>query len=395
MDTVDTPLDLVIAGGRVIDPGQGRNGPLEVGIRAGRIAAVAPSLPRAAGTQVLDAGGRLVVPGLIDLHAHLFDGISALGVAADATCLPAGVTTAVDAGTAGEVAFGRFRRGWIDPARTRVFAFVNLSSIGLIIDDGLEFGDRELRYVNVDRIVETIAEHRDVCLGIKVRVARNQTAPPRLHRPLDRALEAAERSGTRLMVHITEPGIPLDSVFDRLRPGDIVTHLFHGRAETIIAADGHVLASLRRARERGVWTDVGHGGGSFTYRTARAALADGFEPDTISTDLHAFSLVGAMKDLPTTMTKFLALGMPLERVIAAATVNAARAISQPGVTGTLAVGGPADVAILEEVKGPVTLADVTGEGLEADRALRAWRTVRAGIVTTAGTVATEDSRASA
>ena len=380
MDPIDSPLDLVIAGGRVLDPGQGLDGALEVGIRGSRIAAVAPALPRAPGTHVLDAGGRLVLPGLIDLHAHLFHGISALGVDPDTTCLPNGVTTAVDAGTAGHIGLEAFRRRWMEPAATRVRAFVNLSSLGLVEDDGFELGERELRHVDLDRLVGVLRDHADVCLGVKVRLATNQTAPPRLDRPLTLALEATERTGTRLMVHITEPGLPLDSIFDRLRPGDIVTHLFHGRAETIVGADGRVLASAKRARARGVRMDIGHGGGSFTYRTARAALADGFEPDTISTDLHAFSLVGAMKDLPTTMAKFLALGMPLERVVAAVTVNAARAIEQPDVTGTLAVGDPADVAILEEIRGPVTLADVTGEQLQADRSLRAWRTVRAGTV---------------
>jgi dihydroorotase len=182
----------------------------------------------------------------------------------------------------------------------------------------------------------------------------------------------------RLMVHITEPGVPLDGVFDLLRPGDIVTHLFHGRAETIVGADGRVLASARRARERGVRMDIGHGGGSFTFATARAALADGFEPDTISTDLHTISIAGACRDLPTTMAKFVALGMPLERVVAAVTVEAARSIEHPDVTGTLALGSAADIAIFDEIEGPATFEDVVGERIDGHWSLRPWLTIRAG-----------------
>jgi len=381
------PFDLVVAGGILVDPGRRVHERLDVGIRDGRIASVGPNLSRGPRTGVLDAGGRLVTPGLIDLHTHLFDGVSQLGVPVDATCLPAGVTTAVDAGTAGEIAFDAFRERWLRPATTQTFAFVNLSSIGLPVDDGLEYGETALRYVDVDRIVETIRAHADVCLGIKVRIATNQ-ARVGGDALLSLALEAADRSGGRLMVHITEPGIPLDRVFDRLRPGDIVTHLFHGRAETVIGGDGRVLASLRRARERGVRTDIGHGGGSFAFATARAALADGFAPDTISTDLHAFSLRGTMRDLPRTMTKFLALGMSLDDVVAATTVEAARSIGRPEVTGTLAVGDPADLAVLELVDGPVLLEDTRGVQIKAEQELRAWATVRAGaIVARAGEAA--------
>ncbi len=378
-DPTPNALTLVVTGGVVVDPGSGIHEALDVGLRDGVVAAVGRDLPRSSSTKVIQAGGRLVVPGLIDLHTHLFDGISQLGVPADATCLPAGVTTAVDAGTAGEIAFERFAQDWLRPAATRAYAFLNLSSVGLMIDDGMEFGETTLRYVDLDRIASVIDANRDVCLGIKVRVATNQT---RHHRdaPLTLALEAAAQTGTRLMVHITEPGIPLDGVFERLRSGDIVTHVFHDRAETVIGDDGRVLASLRRAHERGVRTDVGHGGGSFSFAVARAALADGFPPDTISTDLHTFSHAGTMRDLPTTMSKFLALGMDLDAVIAAVTVNAARSIDRPVLTGTLGVGSPADIAILDDVAGPVVLEDTRGERVTAQRTLRAWATIRDGRV---------------
>jgi dihydroorotase len=372
----EPPLDLIVSGGVVVDPGRGVHERLEVGVRDGRIAAVGRDLPRGASTEILDAAGRLVTPGLIDLHTHLFHGISQLGVDADTTCLPAGVTTAVDAGTAGEIAFDRFARDWLRRSTTRTYAFVNLSSIGLPIDDGLELGDSILRYIDVPRIVEVIEANRDVCLGVKVRAATYQMRHG--FGPLNASLEATARTGTRLMVHITEPGIALDAVFDRLRPGDIVTHLFHGRRERIVGSDGKVLDSLRRAVARGVRTDIGHGGGSFSFATARVAMADGFRPDTISTDLHPFSMHGAMRDLPTTMSKFLALGMTLDEVVAATTVNVAKSIDRPELSGTLAVGSAADVAVLEEVIGPVVLEDTTGDRITADRELRPWATIRAG-----------------
>jgi dihydroorotase len=366
---------LVVTNGVVVDPGSGLHARLDVGVAGDRVVAVGPNLA-SDGVAVFDAGGCYVTPGLIDLHTHLFDGISQLGVPVDATCPAAGVTTAVDAGTAGEIAFERFATGWLRPAATRSYAFINLSSIGLMVDDGLEFGDGRVRYIDEDRVAEVIDSNRDVCPGIKIRLATNQTRHG--DAVLTAGLRVAERTGTRLLVHITEPGLPLDGVFDRLRPGDIVTHLFHGRAETVVGTDGRVLASLRRAVERGVRTDVGHGGGSFAFAVARAALADGFRPDTISTDLHAFSLRGTMRDLPTTMSKFLALGLTIDEVVAATTVNAARSLDRPEVTGTLAVGSPADITILEEVSGPVELEDTRGERIAAARALRARATIRGG-----------------
>src|SRR5262249_36650290 len=348
----------------------GLHEPLEVGIRDGLIVAVGKDLPRGPETRVVDAGRRLVVPGLIDLHAHLFDGISQLGVAADQTRLPAGVTTAVEAGTGGEIGFQAFVDRWLEPAQTRTYAFVNLSSIGLPLDDGLELGDGTLRYINVDRIVEVVSANRSRCLGIKIRIAKNQMRSEG-DRPLRLAIEAAERADCRIMMHITDPGMPLENAFDLLRPGDIITHLFHGRDQTVVGADGRGLPALVTARERGVRTDIGHGGGSFAFSTARAALADGFVPDTISTDLHVFSLRGTMRDMPTTMSKFLALGVTLDDVIAMSTVNAARSIDRPGLTGSFGVGDPADIAILDDVEGPVELEDTKAARSTAQRQRRA------------------------
>ena len=368
---------LILTNGTVIDPGMGINGPFEVVVAGGRVVAVAPSVERGPDTRVIDVRGGIITPGLIDLHTHVWDGISVLGVSADATCLPTGVTTAVDAGTAGWIGFDAFRSRWIQPSVTRVLAFLNLSGLGIQVDNGWELGETEMHYVDVERSVATILANPDVLVGVKVRMATNQTKHHGIE-PLRRAIEIAERTGTKVMIHITEPGVSLSEVFDLARPGDIVTHLYHGRRETIVAEGGRVLAAARRARERGVRMDVGHGGGSFTFAVAQAALADGFRPDTISTDLHTISIAGACKDMPTTMSKFMAMGMSVEEVVAASTVEAARSLGRPDVTGTLAVGDVADIAVFEDARGAFQFEDVAGARISGERMLVPRLTVRAG-----------------
>ena len=368
--------DLLIQGGLVIDPAQGLHARRDVAVAAGRVAAVAEALPPERARRVVDVGGCIVTPGLIDLHTHLYRGVSTLGVDVDRACLPGGVTTSVDAGTAGAITFPGLRDYCLRPARSRAYAYVNLAAIGLILDDGHELD--ELRYADADSLAETIQANRDLCLGIKVRVGEEHVGSFG-YAALDRALAVAERIGCGVMVHITRPGVPLDGVFDRLRPGDVITHLLHGKGETIVR-DGRVLASVRRARERGVGMDVGHGMGSFAFATARAALADGFAPLTISTDLHAFNVNGPVYDLATTLSKFLALGMSLDAVVAAATSNAARSIGKQDELGSLAVGRAADVAVFALREGEVVLVDALGETLRAEQRLEPLLTVLGGAV---------------
>ena len=372
--TASPEYDLLIRGGVVVDPAQGIHGPRDVALAGGVVAAVAEAIPPERARRVVDVGGRIVTPGLIDLHTHLFDRVSALGIDVDRTCLARGVTTSVDAGTAGSITFPGFRDYCIRPARSRVYAFVNLASIGLILDDGYELDG--LRYADADSLAATIEANRDICLGIKVRVGTEHVGNYGFQ-ALDRTLEVAERIGTRVMVHITRPGVPLSEVFDRLRPGDIITHLLHGKGETVVR-DGKVIPALWRATERGVTADVGHGMGSFAFATARAALADGFRPTTISTDLHAFSIDGPCFDLATTMTKMLHLGMTLDEVVAATTVNAARALGKQDQIGSLRPGLAADLAVFDLRAGEFSLVDCEQETLVADQALVSRLTVLGG-----------------
>ena len=372
-----TPCDLLVTGGRVIDPSRGIDERTDIAVGHGRIIGYGQALERNAATTILDASGLIVTPGLIDLHTHLYAGVSELGVVADATCLPAGVTTAVDAGSAGSSTFPGFLDYCIRPSTTRILAFLNLARIGLILDDGTELG-ADLRYADVTAAARTIGGAKDTLIGIKVRVGEKNVGPHGL-KPLRLAIDAASEAGCKIMVHLTSTPLAVAEILAILRPGDIVTHAFHRSGNGIVDA-GRVLPAVRAARERGVLFDVGHGSGSFAFETARAALRDGFPPDTISTDLHTHSIKGPVFDLPTTMSKLLALGMPLAEVIAAVTRTPARIVGLDDEIGTLAVGACADLALLRLEDGAWELTDSLGVTLPARQRLFAAGTVRNGAV---------------
>ncbi len=347
--------DLVLAGGRVVDPASGRDQVADVGIADGEIALVAPELEPHPSAQVIDLRGTVVTPGLIDLHTHLYDGVSALGVNVDAACLAYGVTTSVDAGTAGAITWPGFRRYCIEPAVSRVLAFVNLASIGLILDDEEELAG--MRYADREAAIATIEANRDICLGVKVRMSERVLGDLNLE-PLLMALDIAETTGTRVMVHITRSKLPVREILRLLRPGDIVTHILHGHPKTIVEK-GELIPEVGEAQARGVVMDIGHGWGSFSLATAEIAFRSGFRPTTISTDLHAFSRQGPAYDLPTTLSKFMSLGMPLPDVVAAASISAAKAIGHEEL-GSLAAGSPADLAAFALKEGDVSFEDCHG-----------------------------------
>ncbi|HZS00368.1 MAG TPA: amidohydrolase/deacetylase family metallohydrolase [Chloroflexota bacterium] len=366
--------DLLLAGGTVLDPASGRNGRFDVAIRDGRIAAVEPSVAAERAARVLDVRGCYVTPGLIDFHVHSYWGVNPYGFNADPICTRSGVTTAVDAGSAGCINFLGFKRFIAAPARTRMLAFVCLAQHG-VLQNPKEL--RHLEFADPEGAARTVREHPDVAVGIKVRldepsVLENGREALRL------ALQAGEASGTPIMVHIGHTRLSIEEIADTLRPGDIITHCFTPLEPSIVDEQGRLRPAVRAAHERGVIFDVGHANRHFTFEIVRACLAQGLAPDVISTDLHAFSPGGPVVDMPTTLTKLLALGMPLEQVIAAATVAPARAIGWDDRLGSLAVGREADVAVLELVDAPLTLRDCAGQTLEAPRHLRARHTIRGG-----------------
>lgn len=369
--------DLLIKGGEVIDPSQSLRGQRDVAIHHGRIAAVETDIPAERGQQVLAANKRLVVPGLVDMHAHVYPLASGIGLPADELVPHSATTTYVSAGDAGANNFGGFRHWVIAQARSRIFAFVHISNFGLA---GYPVGEMlNIDYADVDLAARTVAENADVVLGLKVRQSTSIVGENGFE-PLKRAIAAAELSGTgaKVMVHIG--GVPddLSDLLDLLRPGDILTHSYSGAGNNTVR-DGQVLPAALAAKARGVIIDVGHGGGSFAYPVAEPAIQQGLTPDTIGSDVHAVSINSpGMPYLPWVMSKFLNLGFSLEQVIAMATVNPAKVIGRIDGLGTLNVGAPADVSILELVEEPVTFVDTMNNERKGTRWLRPVDTVRAG-----------------
>jgi dihydroorotase len=353
-------FDLLIKGGDVLDPSQSLRGRRDIGIRYGVIEAVEADIPEARGLRVLNVSGKLVTPGLIDLHSHVYPYGSAIGIPADELVPHQCTTTCVSAGDAGANNFAAFRRHIVEQSRTRLYAFVHIANIGLAPFPIAELYN--IDFAQVDACARTIGENADIALGTKVRMSENVIAKHGTE-PLKRAIAACERSatGAKVMCHIggVETVELMSQILDLLRPGDILTHSYSGApnisgAFTNIVQDGKLLPAALAAKQRGVIFDVGHGGGSFDYTIAEVAIPGGCAPDTISSDIHVFSgNTPGMPYLPWVMSKFMGLGFTLEQVVAMATINPAKIINRVPKLGTLQVGAPGDLAIMELVEGPV------------------------------------------
>jgi dihydroorotase len=315
------------------------------------------------------------VPGLVDLHTHCWWGGNLLSLDADSLLPQLGTTTWIDAGTAGASAFAGFRRYVIEPSRTRIRAFINVSLPGLITAAG-PCHDRA-NDLDIDRLCETIEEHREVILGIKVLASRPKVGALGLM-PVRMAVEAAEAAGLPLMCHIGSAPPGLEAVLELLRAGDTVTHCYKGNRACLLALGDRVRESARVARERGVYFDVGHGVGSFSWATARAALEQGFPPDAISTDLHNESLSGPARSMCWVMSKFLHLGMELAEIVRLATQSPARIIGAEDEIGSLRPGSCADVTVLRMEEGSFPAMDCVGVEQTMSRKLSVVATVRAG-----------------
>jgi dihydroorotase len=345
--------DTIIAGGEVLDPGAGIGGRLDVAIKGGRVAAVEPGIDSGSAKQVIDAGGQIVAPGLVDLHTHIYWGVTYWGIEPDPVAARSGVTTWLDVGSAGAYSFPGFRRYVAEASRIRAYCLLNLSAIGLVAPT---YELANIDYCDVDLAAQIVEANRDIILGIKARIDRQTTRGTGL-RPLELARELADRAGLPLMVHIGNGPPTIGEVAALLRPGDILTHCFTGGDMRVVEADGRVRADIRALRERGLILDIGHGTGSFSYATAEAMLAQGIPPDVISSDIHQLSVQGPMFDMPTTLSKFLNLGMSLPDVIERATSRPAAAMRRPDL-GTLRPGSPADLALFRLEEGAYTFHDV-------------------------------------
>ncbi|MGH7268718.1 MAG: amidohydrolase/deacetylase family metallohydrolase, partial [Candidatus Rokuibacteriota bacterium] len=341
-----------------------------------RVVEVADGLAPAPAEEVVDARDLLVVPGLIDLHVHVFWGASPFGIEADRHCLGTGTTTVVDAGSAGALTFPAFRRYVIEVSRTRILPFLNIGKTGLLSAELGELAD--LRHIDGAAALRAIEAHRDLIQGIKVRLSR-EIVGDNGRAALETALEASEAAGLPVMAHVGDTPLRLTEILAELRPGDVLTHCFHGREEGILDGKGHVLAEARAAAGRGVHFDVGHGRGSFTFAVARRALAQGFRPGTISSDVHGYNVEGPVYDLATTMSKFLHLGLSLDEVVTMTTAAPAGVVRGGAGLGTLAPGAVADVTLLALREGPARLTDAAGETVVAPRRLVAAGVVRDGV----------------
>jgi dihydroorotase len=389
----DQALDLVIRGGRVFDPGSGLDARLDIGVRYGRIVALEPDLssriaarrmqmPLDLGTLEIDATGLTVSPGFIDLHAHVYVGVCGLTVPADETSGPSGVTTVVSAGDAGAHTIEGFRRLAVEASRTRVLGFLHVSATGLATWPAGEATDLDL--LDVPAGIRAAAENPDIVVGVKVRMTAPQVIRDHDLEPLRRAIAIGEAAGIPVMMHIGYCPRPIGELLELLRPGDIVTHCFTGSDNTL-AEDGRLGRGVHEARKRGVRFDIGHGSGSFSYRTAEIAIAEDFWPDTVSTDLHSLSVNGPVFDLPTTMSKLYGLGMPIGDVIESVTTRPAAMIGRSSTLGAIGIGRIADLALWEIEEGEFSFLDSGAQqagksvGRAASSRITVRHTIRAGI----------------
>ncbi len=369
----DAPYDLVITGGRVIDPAQHLSGTADVAVRGGTIAAVGPHLSRHPAHDTIDARGLIVTPGLIDLHVHVYEGVAGVAMSADAGSLAHGVTTVLDAGSAGATTFPGFRRYIVQPARTRIYSALNISTIGLVSLNELN----DLEFVDPKAAVHAIEANRDLIRAIKVRLTPNIPGTQDLE-CLRRARAASDASGVPLLVHIGGSHSSLKDILGLLRRGDMVTHVLREQPNGVVDAAGRINEAFVDARSRGVFMDVGHGSGNFSWPTAEAATRQGWWPDTISTDLHSRNVNGPVVDLPTTLSKFLRLGLTVEQVIEKATVTPAHIYPLAAGCGTLRAGAPADVALLRLEEGSFALTDSHRQTRTGRQRLVPVQTIRAG-----------------
>lgn len=372
-------FDLVLKGGHLIDPHNGIDAPKDIGIKGKEVAAVDAELPVEGAGQVIDVSGLYVTPGLVDIHIHAYATAGHRNTwAGDNSILPdgfsfrTGVTTLVDTGSAGWRNFEDFRYRVIDRCQTRLFALVNIAGTGMTSTDH----EQNPYDMDPDKTAGAARENEDVVVGIKT---AHYIGPEWVS--VDRTLAAAEKAATRVMIdfgYFRKERPYYQLLGEKLRPGDISTHIFRGPTPWF-DAEGQVLSYLHEARAKGVVLDVGHGAGSFCFRNAVPAIAQGFYPDSISTDLHTLCMNMGMLDMATTMSKFLVMGMPLGDVVRASTINPAREIGHPEL-GHLSVGAVADVAVLQQMEGDFGYADSFGGRLSGHKRLFCELTVKDGEV---------------
>ena len=359
-------FDLVIRGGRVIDPANGLDQTTDIAFKAGKVAAIGSDADGSA-SEVIHAEGLLVTPGLIDLHTHIYWGGTSLGVDPDTYMSKTGCTTLVDAGSAGPANFHGFRSHIVEPAKSRVLAYINASFAGIFaFSPAVMVGESgDIRLLNPNEVVRVAKEHSDIIVGVKVRVGLVASDGIGAA-PLDIAIEAADALGLPVMAHLDNPPPSRTEVLSRMRPGDVLTHCYRPFPAAPTRANGEVRDEILEARERGIIFDIGHGKGSFCWDVAGAMLDAGLPPHSISSDVHMMSAEGPAFDQLVTLSKFLHLGMDIPDIIRASTTGPAEAIGRPEL-GNITVGYPGDVTLLRVDEGAFPLTDANGVTVEARR----------------------------
>jgi dihydroorotase len=342
--------NFLLKGGRLIDPASGRDGPFDVHVRDGVVDAIGADLPPE-GAAVIDVKDQIVTPGLIDVHLHLMKGLGAFGVDPDVFGVGSGVTTVVDAGSAGHSLLNVFRNYVTDNAKTRVLNYINLSTLGGVTGPGYSIL-ADPRLIDEDKIEKAVQANRDIIVGIKIMATGGALGAQGL-KPLERARKLGDSLKLPLLVHIGESWtkdtapVHVGDVLKYLRPGDIVTHMFTVHPGGLLDGNGKLWPQVHDAKESGVLMDVGHGLHNLNFDIARRVLDQGLQPDGVSTDGHRGNRAGPVYDLPTTMAKLMALGVSLNQVIEMATANAAKLLGRAGDIGTIRTGQPADISVLK------------------------------------------------
>ncbi len=376
---MERQFDLLLKGGHVIDPANNINQIMDVAISKNRIAAVVPDLDPSLAARLVDASNTYVTPGLIDIHVHAYhtrepEGLS---IVADHHSFRSGVTTMVDTGTAGSKHFLHFKRTVIDMSKTRIFAFINIVKSGMIGDF-----EQDVNEMDPELAASIVLAYPEICVGIKTAHYWTYQSWDEVHTPwaaVDRALEASAICKKPLMVDFwPRPERTYPELLQKMQPGDIHTHMY---AQQFPVLDENKLPNkfLFEARQRGIIFDLGHGAGSFWFRQAIPAMAGGFSPDSISTDLHIGNINGPVVDMLTTMSKLLSIGMPLQETIYRSTVTPAREVGHPEL-GTLTIGAEADIALLTLEEGEFGYSDCGRAKYIGGKKLVSSMTIRAGEV---------------
>jgi dihydroorotase len=370
--------DLVITGGRVLDPGREVDATLDVAIADGRIAKVAPHIDPSEAARSVDARGRLVVPGLIDVHAHIYEHGVSNGLDPDLAGVRSGVTTIVDGGSAGSANYDGFHHYVIGKAQTRVLSNISIARTGLAFIPEV----RDASDIELDETIAAIDRYRGEIIGVKVRACGPALEALGIDY-IKYAITAAREAGVRVMVHIGDPWWEVDPgitqrLLPLLGPGDLLTHLYTGAPGKAIDDSNNVLPELVDAKERGVVFDPAHGRANLSFEVAKHMLDQGITPASISTDITKPGRGGVVKSMTHTMNKFLALGFSLNDVIRMSTYNPAGLIGQLDDLGTLAEGTTADIAILNESQGRWTFDDAVGDIISGERALEPVLTFKGG-----------------